>query len=146
MFKSHFSGSARVWREKRLTSPEAKGHLHQPGLLCALSPPLQLGSTRSLLSPNPLLFFPCSSLIKPSVRSASPPTRTSSTPCFHIFFVLPQTQETLVSRVSKLPEDGVGMEPSLGSGKTRSPSACPPPGLDFRARRDCCQRAKGAQG
>lgn len=87
------SGIARAWRERRLTSPEAKRDLQQSGLVCALSPPLQLGSTCSLLLPNLLLFFPCSSLIKPSVRSPSPPTWTSSTPSFHIFFILLQTQE-----------------------------------------------------
>lgn len=72
-------------------------------------------------------FFPCSSLIKPSVRSASSPTWTSSTPCFHSIFIL-QTQEISVSRRMGWVRSGL-----LAQAKHGPPSGCPPLGLVFRA-------------
>lgn len=93
-----------MWKERRLTSPEAKRDLQQQsGLVYALSPPLQLGSTCSLLLLNLLLFFPFSSLIKPSVRFVSPPTWTSSTPCFHIIFHSSPDPEDLSFSSLKVP-------------------------------------------
>ena len=40
----------------------------------------------------------------------------------------------------------MGTEPSLGSGKTQSPSACPPPGLDFRAEEISVSEPKARRG
>lgn len=51
-----------------------------------------------------------------------------------------------VSGASKLPEDGVSTEPSLGSGETWSPSACRPLGLDFRAEEIAASKPKARRG
>lgn len=40
----------------------------------------------------------------------------------------------------------MGKEPSLGSGKTWSPSDCPPPRLDFRAEETAVSEPKACRG